>query len=128
MGRPRTPTKLLDARGAFKKDPQRRRDGEPQVKNPLGAPPEHLTEDEVKCWQEIAGKAPVGVLTEADGLAVEMASQLLARMRRSFDDMTAQDRKHLDVLLGRFGMNPSDRAKLSIEKPKDENPFAALDQ
>lgn len=107
--------------------PERKRSGEPEVKTPLGSPPPHFQQDEAGCWHEIAMHAPVGVLTSADRLSVEIAAELLARKRRDFDAFPTADRKHLDVMLGKFGLNPSDRAKLSIEKPKDASSFANLD-
>jgi hypothetical protein len=128
MGRPRTPTRVLDARGAFKKDPQRKRDGEPEVKNPLGAAPDRLTESEQQAWQLIADRAPLGVLTEADGIAVEMAAKMLAAAWADFEGMTDGRLSRLMSTLGTFGMNPSDRAKLSIEKAPDANPFDQFDK
>jgi len=127
MPRPRTPTKVLEARGAFKKDPQRKRDGEPEVTTPLGAPHESLNAAESAAWLELARNAPPGVLTEADRLPVEMAACLLVEFRADRAGFSAVKLARLQSLCGAFGMTPSDRAKLAIEKPKDVNPFAALD-
>lgn len=126
MGRPKTPTKLLDARGAFRKHPERRRDGEPEVKDPLGSPPS-LEPDELEAWREIIERAPVGVLTAADWHSVEMASCLMAEYRRDRTGFAAGKMGRLQSLLGRFGMTPADRASLNIEKPKDGNPYDNLD-
>jgi len=126
MGRPRTPTKVLEAKGAFKKHPERRRDGEPEVTTPLGAPPNRLNESEVEAWHEIAYSAPTGVLTSADRLDVELTARLLAQSWYHHDEMSDGARKQLQTQLGKYGMNPSDRSKLSIEKPKDASPFAAF--
>lgn len=129
MARPRTPTNLLDARGAFKRNPQRRRDGEPVVREPLGAPPVSLAGAALVAWNEIVMTAPIGVLTEADRLAVEMAAHLLAEFRTDPTAFLPAKLMRLQSLLGTFGMTPSDRAKLSIPKAKErENPFAALDK
>lgn len=126
MARPRTPTKILDARGAFKKDPQRRRDGEPEVREPIGPAPDYFAPDQLAAWNQIVGQAPLGVLTAADCLAVETASILVAEFRSNPADFQTGKLGRLQSFLGQFGMNPSDRAKLSIEKPKDVNPFASL--
>lgn len=128
-GRPRTPTAVLDARGAFKKDPQRRRDGEPVVREPLGAMPDNFDEGQARAWTEITETAPLGVLTEADRLAVEFAATLLAEFRQDRYGFPATKHGTLLKLLGQFGMTPSERSRLSIPKAKErENPFAALDQ
>lgn len=127
MARPRTPTKLLDARGAFRKHPERRRDGEPEVKNALGAAPYMLNEQEMACWNEIVSYAPVGVLTEADRHAVELAACLLAEFRADRAGFAAGKMGRLQSMLGQFGMNPADRSRLNIEKPSSDNPFDDLD-
>lgn len=126
MARPRKPTKVLEAKGAFKKDPQRRRDGEPEVTDPIGAPPESLTALEVKAWHELVTAAPTGVLTSADRIPMEMAAVLLAEFRVDRAEFTAAKYARLQSLTAAFGMTPADRSKLSIEKPKDSNPFAAF--
>jgi hypothetical protein len=126
MGRPRTPTKVLEARSAFKKHPERRRDGEPQVDTPLGSPPDRLNALQARAWYEIAQTAPTGVLTSADRLDVEITAVLLAKQWADPDSMTDGARKQLQTALGKYGCNPADRSRLSIEKPKLENPFAAL--
>lgn len=125
MARPRTPTKILDARGAFDKNPNRRRDGEPEVKESIGAPPEELSEGELKAWKMIVSRAPMGVLTSADWPSVWMAARIWAGFI-SDPDYPAGKVARLHAMLGQFGLNPSDRSKLSIEKPKDVNPFSAL--
>ena len=127
MARPRTPTKVLDARGAFRRNPQRRRDGEPESRDPLGSAPDRLTDVERQCWMEIAESAPTGVLTKADRLTVEQASRLLALDLAG--DLSSSDRKLFLSVLGKLGLNPSDRARLSIPKVQvDDNPYAALDK
>lgn len=126
MARPRTPTKVLDARGAFKKDPQRKREGEPEVKEPVGSVPKYFDDMQKAAWKQITTQAPMGVLTEADTMAVEMASILLAEMRTDWDSFTVGKIGRLQALLGQFGMTPADRARLNIGKPKDANPFDDL--
>lgn len=128
MARPRTPTKVLDARGAFKRHPERKRGGEPEVRDPLGAPPEDLSPAELRWWHEFAARAPVGVLTAADWPILLMASKLMAEFMFDSTAMNAGRLGRLQSLLGTFGMTPSDRAKLSIPKARDDdNPYAALD-
>ena len=122
----RKPTAVLEAKGAFKKDPQRRRDGEPEVNTPLGPPPGHLSPDEHKAWNELAGLAPDNVLTSADRVSVEAAARLLVEMRADFAAMQTTRINMFSKLLGQFGMNPVDRSRLSVAKPKDANPFDQL--
>lgn len=129
MARPRTPTSVLDARGAFKRNPQRRRDGEPVVRESIGSPPEELTDAELRWWREITNRAPLGVLTAADWLSVMLAAQLLAEFKADPVAFNSGKMTRLQSLLGTFGMTPSDRARLSIPKAKEsDNPYAALNQ
>ena len=82
MSRPRKPTKVLDAGGAFKKNPQRRRHGEPVVMDPIGSPPK-LSNSALVCWNQIVAAVPLGVLTATDAIAVEIAAQLFAQFKAS---------------------------------------------
>jgi len=126
MARPRTPTNVLDARGAFKKNPQRRRqDAEPSGQ--LGDAPGHLQGAALQAWEEIKRSAPRDVLTDSDRLALEVAAQLLAQFRTDPVEFPAAKLVRLEALLGKFGMTPADRAKVGgkVEKPKG-NPFEGL--
>lgn len=117
---------MLDARGAFKKNPQRRRqDAEPSGQ--LGAAPSHLECEALQAWEEIKRSAPRDVLTESDRLALEVAAQLLAQFRKDPVEFPAAKLVRLEALLGKFGMTPADRAKVGgkVEKPKG-NPFEGL--
>ena len=127
MARPRTPTNVLDARGSFRKHPERKR-VDPDTAGPLSAAPDHLTEQALECWNDIAVSAPPGVLTDSDRIALEIAANLLAQIRADPLEFTSMRLVRLEVLLGKFGMTPSDRSKVSIAtraKPS-ANPFADL--
>ena len=56
MARPRTPTAILQASGAFKKNPQRarEREHEPQYEKGLGEPPPSLSDAAKEVWREVA--------------------------------------------------------------------------
>jgi len=119
----KTPTRILEARGAFRKNPQRRREAEPVVSEPLGGPPEGFKPDELQAWREIVERAPMGVLTAADWHCVILASKLFAEAMRDTENMNAARLSRLHSLLGDMGMTPSARASLSIPQPKEPNPF-----
>jgi len=115
-------------RGAFKINPQRRREREhePVVHQPIGDPPKTFNDAQLQAWKDIVSMAPRGVLTVADTLAVENASRLLAAEREGTNS-DSQGRR-LDALLGKFGMTPSDRSKVSVSVPasKPGNPFSQI--
>ncbi|MCP4139077.1 MAG: P27 family phage terminase small subunit [Chloroflexi bacterium] len=117
MSRPRTPSKILELKGAFKTNPERARKNEP-VPNAAfpKSPPKHLTAIEKKTWIEIVKHVPAGVLSDADVFQVEALSRLLALFRETeAPPMTMYQR--LEAALGKLGLNPSSRAGLSVEKP-----------
>ena len=127
MGRPRTPSKVLEMRGAFDKNPQRKRSDEPKPKAGLGNPPKQLAPGAKAVWKELAKHAPEGVFGDSDRIAVEIASVLLAEFREDPAEFSAARMARLDSLLGRFGMTPADRSKVVVDKGGEkEDPWDAL--
>ncbi|KMQ75292.1 terminase [Marinobacter subterrani] len=127
MARPRTPTNVLEMKGAFKKDPQRARQ-DPEVSGKLKAPPEHLTEVQKAIWKDIVKAAPKGVITESDRFSLEICCILLAQFRLEPLEFPAAKLVRLEALLGKMGMTPADRAKVAgpAQKKPQGNPFAEL--
>lgn len=123
MARPRTPSNILELRGAFDKNPQRRRE-EPTVNGDLGEPPSHFDDARCAAWREVKDMAPEGVLTKADWLAVEMLADLMVRYRASMtpdgERFTSADRRDMLALLARFGMTAADRSRVAAPKEKDQ--------
>jgi hypothetical protein len=126
MSRPRTPSNVLDARGAFKKNPNRARPDEPSSEGEIGDPPERFTEDQRAAWGDFARTCHAGVLGGADRIALEIAAVLLADFRVNPADFPAAKLARLDSLLGRFGMTPSDRSKVKAPKKEAANAFKKL--
>lgn len=84
MGRLKKPSNILEASGAFKKHPERRkeREGELTDDRALGRAPAHLTPDQKKCWKELANNAVPGTLAKSDRAILECAAVLLDRARK----------------------------------------------
>jgi len=126
MARPRTATNILDARGAFKKNPGRARPNEPKVSAKFKkTPSKRLDDSQRAAWRELIKAVPAGVLTGADHLELEMVACLLAEFWACPAEMGTTRINLLRTMMGRFGLDPSGRASLTIEPPKD-NPFDAL--
>ena len=126
-GRPRKPSNVLDLKGAFKKDPSRgrARADEPIAMGEIGEAPAHLTEPVAACWREIVGLAHKGVLCEVDRLIVEHAAHLLAQLRADSWLVHPSVLIRFEAALGKLGMTPSDRSKVSvIKKDEQKNPYA----
>ena len=122
MGRPRKPTAVLEFKGSFKKNPQRkkRRGVEPVVTEPVGNAPAHLNEDQRKAWRDIKKSAPKNVLTQADRLFLEVVAGTLAQYRLTGHLDYA---KELRMQFGRLGMTPSDRSKVDVPLVPKANKF-----
>jgi len=116
MARNKTPTTVLETRGAGKKHPERmrEREGEPQPAGAIGRPPDSLNETERAIWSEVASTLPEGVLGDTDRIAMERLCRLICQARYDPDNFTSAREKDLISYLGRFGMTPSDRAKITI--------------
>jgi hypothetical protein len=123
MPRNRVPTEILDAKGAFLANPQRKRDNEPTTASadPLGSPPTRLTKDEKKVWKEVAKRMLPGVVFASDRDAFELMVRLTVRMRAEDHTkeetlMTAAEKTLLVSLWSRFAMTPADRSRVQAEK------------
>lgn len=126
MARPRTPTNVLDARGSFKKHPERKRQ-DAETSGPLGAAPDHISGGVLDAWNEITGSAPREVLTGSDRISIELAANLLSQFRIDPTEFPAAKLVRLEALLGKFGMTPADRAKVGGKKQEPKgNAFADL--
>lgn len=127
MARHAQPRELAELKGATAKDPQRYRGEVPKSDQPLGEAPSHMSGGGQACWFEISSYAIPDVLTVSDRISLELASELLAQFRVDPVEFPTTKISQLVGLLARFGMTPSDRQKLSIEKPKtDDGDFEVL--
>jgi len=125
MSRPRIATKILDARGAFRKDPQRARPNEPKPAKGTfrRAPPKQFSPKEKSCWKEIVRSAPEGVLTKSDEIMVEIAASLLNEFRTDRSNISMTKIARLQTILTRLGFDPSGRASISVNNGKEESEF-----
>jgi hypothetical protein len=128
MAKHQQPHELAELKGADVKNPQRYRKSVPKSAVPLGDYPEVRSTDPKDCWFELAALAIPGVLTGSDRILMEVLAHLVAEFRTSPVDFSGAKLAQLIGICARFGMSASDRNKLGVDKPKDEeNPFAALD-
>jgi hypothetical protein len=133
MARPRTPAKILELRGAFKANPQRRRKDAEGAAPFEKAPPMALAADCVPAWHQLVSRLPKVVLSSSDEFAVEQAAVCLTGIRQlgnmaglhpSYGKLSSELRQWLIQL----GMTPAARTKIAPEKADDDagNPFAKL--
>ena len=117
MTRPRTPTDIMEAKGAFKVHPERKRKDEPAAVGPMDdAPPRHLLDRPLtlKVWFEIVGTAPK-ILTGSDAVHIEVLAELLAEFREDPWKFPVAKLARMEAMLGKLGMNPAARAAMAVE-------------
>lgn len=126
MARPRTPAKILQLRGAYKKNPGRKR-ADAEGTGPFELdPPAHLPQNVVPAWRWIVSRLPKVALYNCDEVAVEAAARCLAIVwaTNSLDYM-----KELRQYLGLLGMTPAARTKIPPHAPDEkQNSFAEFTQ
>lgn len=126
MARPRKPTNVIELKGGFKKNPQRKRPDEPVPTAGIGPAPAALKPAHKAIWDEIVAICPPGVLGNSDRIALEALVRLLHDFRTNFDEFPGSRMSQLVSLMGRFGLTPSDRSKVIVPKAKGKNPFGDL--
>ena len=126
MPKPRTPSNVLEARGAFAHNPDRtREDFESGVFDKSA--PAYFSEEQVAVWNEMVGLLPESVLQATDRMAVELTSRLVARFRALDDcDVSMAQVAQIRTALASLGMTPADRSRVSSKKAPTVNPFLAL--
>lgn len=124
MARPRKPTAVLELKGAFKKDPNRKtaRAGEPIISEEIGPPPAQLGAAEKALWRELAGYGTW--LTAGDRLLLEIACRLMVLFRGNALDGGGISK--LITSLAKLGFSPTDRSKVNAPGAKEEamDPYA----
>jgi hypothetical protein len=124
MGAPRKPTAQLELVGAFKKNPQRRREYEPQCLEDVMLPPVELGADELVAWDFLVECAVEDVLTKMDSACLALVAKAVAV---AWKPGAKVDEMYKAVnLLGKLGMTPADRSKIVVPKKDKPNPFAAF--
>lgn len=117
---------MAELKGATKKNPQRYRGEVPKSEMAIGQAPDHMSKEAKSVWFEIESVVVPGILTAPDRLMMELLCNLVAEYRKDPDGFAVGKYNHIISCAARFGMSPSDRGKLAIEKPKDEDTFEML--
>jgi hypothetical protein len=128
MGRPPTPTAILDTKGTFLKHPEFKRPNEPKGRAISKTPPKDFTPDQKALWKELMKMLAPGVAFESDRWALRHLVILEAKSRDP--NIIFKDCDHTKLLnyLDRFGLNASARAKVSAEPPKESKLSKFLNQ
>lgn len=120
MGRPRTPTNVLELKGSLKRHPERRdAEHEPKPDKPIRKTvPDWMNRAEAKVWRELKAACAPGVLTGSDNAVLELAACLVAEFRECPQDFPTSRINPMISALARLGMTPADRSKIGVGGPK----------
>jgi len=121
MPQNRVSTRVMEARGAFERHPERERHDPPSA-GPLGDAPDGMGDDEKALWAELEGIMPSGVTEKSDRWSFEVLVRLMAKMRSG--KASGSDVSQLTSLLAKFGMTPSDRSRVAGPTAARVDPFA----
>ena len=146
-GRKPLPTAVKEASGAFKKDPARRNENEPQSKAGIPPMPESLYGDEVaiRCWESVCRTLDdMGVMTLADVSVMELYCITYSQWRflaefvkggncstitkngTSTSPEANQVHKYsatLMKLMAELGLTPSSRSRIHAVAKEEDDPF-----
>jgi hypothetical protein len=115
------PSSVLEARGSFAHDPQRKR-VDPISQGDLGKAPAYFTEEEAIVWDELKSIIPEGLAKNADRWICEIAARFMFKFRTT--GLKSPELGKLIDALGRLGLSPSDRSKCAAPvAPNPNNEF-----
>lgn len=115
MARPRTNSKVLEMRGAYKAHPERKPKHEPKGALLDDRMPPGLTKYEQNLWQELIAMAAPGVLENGDKWSIEYLVRLMARFRKAKGVVPASELTALMRAMTEFGLTPVSRSKVLVK-------------
>ncbi|KFC68435.1 hypothetical protein FF80_01875 [Devosia sp. LC5] len=120
MPRPRTPIDKARATGAILNHPSRYKEAPCSTSRgePLGDPPDWLTEPQATAWRDLVGALPW--LDLSHGGIVGITANLLAQLRAG--DATVSAMNLLRLCLGQLGATPVDARRVTIPEPESDDP------
>ena len=114
MARPKKPSTILETLGAFEKNPDRKREGEP-IADGEPIKPKYIKGSASRIWDEYAPKlVKMGTLRAVDSPGFGTWCCLEARFQKEPSRMTASLISQKRFYEERFGMSAAARAKMSI--------------
>lgn len=112
----RKPTAVLEAAGAFKRNPARSRDSEPDSGRGVGPAPEDMSDAQKAIWDEMVSDCAAGVFQSSDRVTLEALVMLVDQFRSDRVGFGGRKYQQLMALLVRCGMTPADRSRVSVKR------------
>jgi phage terminase small subunit len=123
MPRPPQPAEILELKGSFKQNPNRRRPPCPKSDQPIGDPPAWMSAALQRIWHEIISESVPGVLTRADRGILSLACYLETKLRAG--TLRGPDIAQYRMCRAEIGMSPVARQRLTAQPkaPEADDPF-----
>jgi hypothetical protein len=116
---------LLELKGAYDKNPQRRPQNLMQPTDGIGEYPVDKPLDDAGIWNELVEILPNGVLMNTDRYWLELTCDLMVKFR--VGTINSSERTHLLTCLSHLGMSPADRARINVgDANKKKSAFEGL--
>ena len=115
------PTAIKEASGAYKKNPSRRKKGEPQPLRGIGKAAESRNVEYSAVWDELVNDIPPGVLFCSDRVWLEIAVTLLCEFRQMGSEFSGAKLNQLQKALSHLGMSPVDRTRIVAEQAEESS-------
>jgi hypothetical protein len=133
MAMPKKPKALRELQGTIKDHPGRQNKDQPDPEGGIGPAPEYFNEAEKKCWDYLVSCMFKNVMGKSDRPSMELMARLFYRFRfGTYEEgamiipLNGAELSRLDSLIGRYGMTPSDRTKITVPKESNVNPFELI--
>lgn len=129
MSAVRKPTAVLEANGAFTRNPKRARARryEPDTGRGVGPAPEYLTSEQGKAWDDIVSACAPGVFQSSDTVFLAAMSAMVAQFREDPVGFGISRYQIFLTMLTRAGMTPSDRSRVAVPPaPSDDGKKTGL--
>ena len=133
MGAPKKPTALRELHGTAHRNKQRNPENPVEITRGIGPAPERMTEQQSEVWDYLVSVMFPGVLAESDRPTFEILTVLFHRFRygeygedAACPALAVGELTRMDSIMSRYGMTPSDRAKISVPKTSNKNGFESL--
>ena len=120
------PTAVLEMSGAFTKNPQRRRTGEPDSGRGIGPAPGYLTAGQSAIWDEVVCELAPGLLKSSDRQVFAWLVTLIAEFRADPEGFGGRKWTAMLGMARRFGMSPVDRTRIMLPAETDGKPKEGL--
>lgn len=125
MARHRTPSNILELKGAYKRNPERRNHDEPEATPFVDKPPAYFDAQHIRAWNDVIDRVPAGVLKNADYYLVVLAAAIVVEIEEKSGHISNERMGRFVSISACLAITPSSRSSFVVPKAK-KNKFSEL--